>query len=144
MNPLLTAIAAAVSGAACFALAWQLQAGNISEIQLGYANERIAVQHSIRTALEANTRQVAAAQTGSAKRNVRVRVDSDRAGNAGNGLRLASATMRTNEVDPATCDSIVAAFDTVVATSSEFIQDVARDADQCHSDLQLIQESWPK
>ena len=140
----LSIAAALISSIAGFALAWQLQGHQITKLKLEQADERIAIQRAARATLEANQRQVAAAQTGSAKRNVRVRVDSDRAGNAGNGLRLASATLRTNEVDPATCDSIVAAFDTVVATSSEFIQDVARDADQCHSDLQLIQESWPK
>ena len=142
---IVAAIAAAVSGVAGFGLAWQLQAGNISEIQLGYANERLAVSDSIVTALEANTRQVASAQAASTVRNVRVRVDADRAGNAGNGLRLAStAAVRTATDDPATCNSIIAAYGAVATASSDFIERVSRDADQCHSDLQMIQEAWPK
>jgi hypothetical protein len=89
--------------------------------------------------------QVAAAQAASAKRSVRVRVDSDRSRNAGNGLRLTStAAVRASEADPAACNSIIAAYDAVVAASSEFIQRMARDADQCHSDIQLMQEAWPK
>ena len=141
----LSIIAAAISAAAGFGLAWQLQAGNISEIQLGYANEREAVQHSIRTALEANQRQVAAAQTDAAKRNVRVRVDADGSRNAGLGLRIAStAAVRTANDDPSTCGAIIAAYSAVVAASSDFIERVARDADQCHSDVQLMQDAWPK
>jgi hypothetical protein len=62
-----------------------------------------------------------------------------------NGLRLTStAAVRASEADPAACNSIIAAYDSVVAASSEFIQQMARDADQCHSDIQLMQEAWPK
>ena len=142
---LTTAIAAVVAGAAGFGLAWQLQAGNISEINLGAANERIAIQRAARQTLERATRQIEAAQAGAAKRNVRVRVDSDHTGNAAGGLRIAStATVRTAEADPSTCNSIIAAYSAVATASSDFIERVARDADQCHSDLQLIQEAWPK
>lgn len=142
---LTTAIAAVVAGAAGFGLAWQLQAGNISEINLGAANERIAIQRAARQTLERVTGQIATAQTAARKRDVRVRVDSDRAGNAGNGLRLAStAAVRTAEADPTTCNSIITAYSAVATASSDFIERVARDADQCHSDLQLIQEAWPK
>jgi hypothetical protein len=89
--------------------------------------------------------QVATAQAASAKRTVRVRVDADRSRNAAGGLRLAStAAVRTAEADPGTCNSIIAAYDAVVAASSGFIQRVSTDADQCHSDLQLIQEAWPQ
>lgn len=138
-------ITSMIGSAAGFALAWQLQAGNISELKLGHTNERSAVNESIRTALEANTRQVAAAQAASARRNVRVRVDSDQSSTSGDGLRDASAaTTRTSEDYTDACRAIVSAYDTVVAASSGFIQEVARDADQCHSDLQLMQEAWPK
>lgn len=142
---LASAIAAAVAGVAGFGLAWQLRAGNISEIQLEHANERIAIQRAARQTLERVTGQIATAQVAARKRDVRVRVDSDRAGNAGNGLRLAStATVRSAADDPDACNSIIAAYDAVVAEGSEFIREVAASADQCHSDLQTLTESWPK
>lgn len=142
---LTTAIAAAVAGAAGFGLAWQLQAGNISELNLEHANERISIQRTARATIERNMSQNATAQTDSAKRSVRVRVDSDGSRNAGNGLRLTStATVRASEDFTDACRAIVAAYDSVVAASSDFIQDVARDADQCHSDIQLMQDAWPQ
>lgn len=141
----LTPIIVAVSIALGFGGAWSLRGHQIDKLELSHANERIEVQASIATALAANQRQVAAAQTGAAKRNVRVRVDADRAGNAAGGLRLATeATVRTVEADPAACDTVVAAYSAVVATSSDFIRAVSADADQCHSDLTLMTEAWPK
>ena len=140
-----TPVIVAISLALGFGGAWSLRGHQIDKLKLEQAHEREAVQHSIRTALEANQRQVAAAQTGSAKRSVRVRVDSDGSRNAGNGLRLAStAAVRTATDDPATCNSIIAAYGAVATASSDFIERVARDADQCHSDVELMQEAWPK
>jgi hypothetical protein len=147
MNPtlIIALVSAIVSGLAGFGLAWQLQAGNITKQELNHAQERIEIQRAARATLERSMSQVAAAQAASAKRSVRVRVDSDRSRNAGNGLRLTStAAVRASEADPAACNSIIAAYDSVVAASSEFVQRVARDADQCHSDIQLMQEAWPK
>ena len=141
----LSIIAAAISAAAGFGLAWQLQAHQITKQDLSHANERIATARASRTALEANQRQVAAAQTDAAKRNVRVRVDADGSRNAAGGLRIAStAAARTANDDPSTCGAIIAAYSAVVAASSDFIERVARDADQCHSDVQLMQDAWPK
>jgi hypothetical protein len=60
-------------------------------------------------------------------------------------LRIASvATVRAAADDPSTCNSIIAAYDAVVSASADFIRDVSRDADQCHSDVQMMQEAWPK
>lgn len=141
----LTLITTTIAAAAGFALAWNLQAHQITKQELTHANERITIQRAARQTLERYQATLAEAQADSAKRNVRVRTDSDRAGDSGNGLRLTStAAVRTATDDPAACSSIVAAYGSVVTESSEFIQAVAADADQCHSDLQLMQESWPK
>jgi preprotein translocase subunit SecF len=138
-------VSAIVSGIAGFALAWQLQTGNIAKLELEQKDERISIQRAARTTLERSMSQVAAAQAASANRNVRVRVDSDRAGNAGNGLRLASTSaVRAAEDFTDACRAVIAAYDTVVATGSGLLREVARAADQCDSDLQLIQEAWPK
>ena len=138
-------ITSAIAATAGFSLAWNLQAHQITKMELTHANERISIQRSARQTLERVTSQIAQAQTDSAKRSVRVRVDSDGSRNAGNGLRLAStATVRASEDFTDACRSIIAAYDSVVTASSDFIQDVARDADQCHSDIQLMQEAWPQ
>jgi hypothetical protein len=147
MNPtlIIALVSAIVSGLAGFGLAWQLQAGNITKQELNHAQERIEIQRAARATLERSMSQVAAAQAASAKRSVRVRVDSDGSRNAGNGLRIAStSSARAAFDDPTACNSVIAAYDSVVAASSEFIQQMARDADQCHSDIQLMQEAWPK
>ena len=141
----LTVIASLISAAAGAALAWQLQAHQIVKLELEQSNERMSIQRAARATLERNMSQNAAAQTDSAKRSVRVRVDSDGSRNAGNGLRLTSAAaVRTSEDFTDACRAIVAAYDSVVTASSDFIQDVARDADQCHSDIQLMQDAWPQ
>lgn len=141
----ITLIATIVSAAAGFAVAWNLQAHQITKQELNHANERISIQRAARATIERVTSQIATAQAASAVRNVRVRVDSDRSRNAGNGLRdTSAAAVRTITSDPAACNAVIAAYDSVVAASSEFIQDVARSADQCHSDLEMMAEAWPK
>lgn len=145
MTLILSAIAAIAAGAVGFGLAWQLQAGNITQLELDHANERITIQRAARQTFERYQAALTEAQADSAKRNVRVRTDADGAGNAGNGLRITStATVRAAADDPATCNSIISAYDAVVAASEEFIREVARDADQCHSDIKLMADAWPK
>ena len=142
---LTTAIAAALAGAAGFGLAWQLQAGNISELELNHANERIAVQTSIATALEENTRQIAAAQAASTKRTVRIRADVRAAGDAGNGLRLTTATtLRAAAESTDTCPVATAAIAAVFDQCVGELQTLAERADGHVSDIQTLTESWPK
>jgi len=141
----LTPVIVAISLALGFGGAWSLRGHQIDKLKLEDANERISIQRAARATIERVTGQIATAQVAARKRDVRVRTDSDRTGNAAGGLRIAStAAVRTVTSDPAACNAVIAAYDSVATASSEFIQRVARDADQCHSDLQLIQESWPK
>lgn len=149
MNPLLIrvalwAAALSIAGLAGFGLAWQLQDGTIAKIKLEQANERINIQRVARATIERIIGNIAAAQTKAAVRNVRVLADADNSRNAGNGLRIAStATVRSAEDFTDACRSIIGAYDTVVETGSNLLREVARAADQCDSDLQLIQEAWP-
>jgi len=141
----LALITSLIGAAAGFGLAWQLQAHQITKMELQNANERIAVARATRATLERNQSQIATAQAAAAKRNVRIRTAAGAAGDAGNGLRITStATVRSAEADPSSCNSIIAAYSAMVTTGSEFIQEVARDADQCHSDLQLMTDAWTK
>lgn len=140
-----TFLAAIVSATASAVVTWNLQAHQITKMELTHAHERIAAARASRAALERAAGQVAQAQVNSASRGVRNRDAAAGAASSGNGLRVAStATVRSAEDFTDACRSIIATYDTVVATGSEFIQEVAASADQCHSDLQLVQEAWPK
>lgn len=142
---LTSAIAAAVAGVAGFGLAWQLQNGTISELNLKAANERISSARVARATIERTSNAVMQAQNAAAGRAVVLRRESDAAGFSGNGLRSTStATVRASEDFTDACRSIIAAYDSVVATGSDLLREVARDADQCGSDLQMIQEAWPR
>lgn len=88
----LTAIAAAVSAALSFGLAWQPQAHNILKINLEHSDAIIQQQRGARAAIERATTQVIAAQNAAATRNARIAADAGRAADAGNGLRATSTT----------------------------------------------------
>jgi len=78
-------------------------------------------------------------------RTVVINRDSDRARSVGNGLRVtAASTVRTATDDPYACAAIVAAYGTILAEGSEFIQEVAGAADQCVSDITTLTQAWPK
>ena len=145
MSPTLTLIAASVSAALGFGSAWQLQAGNITKINLDAANERIAIQRAARTNAERQTAQLATAQSNAAGRAVVLRGHVRSAAIVGDGLRVKTVdAVRTANDDPTTCNAIVSAYGAVVDSSSRFIQDVSADADRCHIDLELMRESWPR
>ena len=145
MNPALTLIAASIAAILGFGTAWQLQAGNITQLELKAANERIAIQRASRQVIERQTAQLATAQSNAAGRAVVLRRDVRSAALVGDGLRIKTAdAVRSANDDPATCNTIVAAYSAVVDSSSRFIQDVSADADRCHIDLELMRESWPR
>ena len=146
MNPtlIITAVIAAMAAMAGFGAAWQLQAANITQLTLEHANERIATQDSIRTALEANTRQVAAAQSGAARRGIGNRAAADRAAAAGNGLRVQTASVvRTAATDPATCTHATTALATVFDQCAAELATLGATADRHASDIQTLTDSWP-
>ena len=74
-----------------------------------------------------------------------LRRESDASATELDGLRNASANaLRAAASDLATCNRVAAAYGVVVNEAGAFAQDVARDADQCHSDIQTLKEAWPR
>jgi len=139
----LTAAVTAFGGG--FWAAWEVQAANITTLELNHANERIAIQRQARATLERNMSSVSAAQVQAKSRNKRLGADRVSAADSGNGLRGASAaTSRAAASDSAACDRALAAHDLVLSESIEFIREVARDVDQCLSDNQTLTDSWPR
>jgi len=139
----LTAAVTAFGGG--FWAAWEVQAANITTLELNHANERIAIQRQARATLERNMSAVSAAQVQAKSRNKRLGADRVSAADSGNGLRSASAaTSRAAAGDSAACDRALAAHDLVLSEGIEFIHEVAGTADQCLSDNQTLTDSWPK
>ncbi len=139
---LMAAVAGFLTGAG---LAWQLQAGNITEMELNHANERMAIQRAARATLERSMSQVAAAQAAAAKRSVRVRVDSAGSRNAAGGLRIATeAAVRSAADDPATCSHTAASLGELFTESITAYRELAETADRHASDIQLMQDAWQK
>ena len=75
----LTIAASLIASIAGFTLAWQLQAGNITQLELDHANERITQQRAARQAIERTTSAVIKAQNDAAGRAVVLRRDADAA-----------------------------------------------------------------
>jgi hypothetical protein len=141
----ITLIAAAVAAAMGFGAAWQLQAGNISEIKLEHANERIAIQRAARTTIERTTGAVIAAQNAAASRAVVLRRDADAARTAADGLR--------DDIDIATraaatsldaCHLTATAYGRLLIASTAAYRGLAEVCDRHVQDVRTLTEAWPK
>jgi hypothetical protein len=142
---LTTAIAAAVAGAAGFGLAWQLQAGNISEINLERANERISIQRAARATIERTTGAVIAAQNAAASRAVVLRRDADAARTAADGLRddlTAIGSAAASSIDAR--NRHAATVSELLVESASLNRELAQACDGHASDVRTLMEAWPK
>ena len=111
MNLYFTLASYAVATASGFAVAWQLQAGTISDIHLEAAHELLQSQADARDEAERRIAQVTAAQNSAQTRLRAVVADRGRADLVGNGLRLTTAeTVRTAAENPAACPARAAAI----------------------------------
>ena len=141
----LALVGAAIAGAAGFGVAWRLQSANIAEMEIQSANTRIAAAYVARKAIERATSNVIQAQNAATDRMVVLHRDADLARSGLAGLRAQSAeSLRAASASLDACRSVVAAHGVVLAESAGTIQEVARDADQCFSDLALMQGAWPR
>ena len=141
----LTIIAGAVAGVVGFGLAWTLQAGNITQINLDAANDRIALQRTARTNLERYASQLATAQANATNRGVVLRRAADRTRDVGDGLRIKTAdAVRIAASDPAACADRAAALGVVFGEAVTELTEMAGRADRHASDAQTLIEAWPK
>ena len=141
----LTIISGAISGVIGFGLAWTLQSGNITQMELDNANERIAIQRTARQTLERHMQTVATAEASAAVRVNRNRADAGRAGDSGLGLRIASAdTVRAANADTATCLASVAKYDELLNEVVGAGGRMAVEADGWENSALKLHEAWPK
>ena len=103
MNLYFTLASYAVAAASGFAVAWQLQAGTISDIHLEAAHELMQQQADARDEAERRIAQVTAAQNSAQTRLRAVVADRERTDVVGSGLRDTTAALRAGNGDPATC-----------------------------------------
>ncbi len=145
----LTLIAALVSAAFAGAIGWgsatYIYSARITELELTYANERIAIQRSARATFERYSSQITTAQNEAASRAAVLRRDADSARSELERLRdSSSAAVRASADSPATCSASVTAFDVVFAECSSRLVALAADADQCVNENQALIGGWPK
>ena len=141
----LTIISGAVAGIAGFGLAWQLQAGNITQLELDQSNERSSIQRTARTTLERHMQTVEAAETSAAVRVTRNRADAGRASDSGSGLRIASSdTVRAANADTATCLASVAKYDELLNEVVGAGGRMAVEADGWENSALKLHEAWPR
>ena len=134
MNLYITLASYAVAAASGFAVAWQLQAGTISDIHLEAAHEIMQQQADARDEAERRIAQVTAAQNSAQTRLRGVATERSRADLVGNGLRITTAeTVRTAAENPAACADHAATLGIVFDQCSARLVEVAEDADRWSS-----------
>ena len=138
-------ISAALAGAGGFWAAWEIQAANITQMELSHANERIAIQRASRATLERNMSAVSVAQSKAADRVRRAALDSARAADAIDSLRTASASaLRSAAGDLEACTRSLATHSVVLGQCSGRLVEVGKDADDWASHGITLQDAWPK
>jgi hypothetical protein len=141
----ITLIATIVSAAAGFAVAWNLQAHQITKQELNHANERISIQRAARATIERTSNAVIQAQNNAASRVAVHRLAAADARGAVERLR--------DELDVATraANTSFDACTVAAATTSGLLHQCAAryselaDKAQGHvSDVRTLMEAWPK
>jgi hypothetical protein len=141
----ITLIATIVSAAAGFAVAWNLQAHQITKQELNHANERISIQRAARATIERTSNAVIQAQNNAATRAVVLRRDADAARAAADSLRddidVASRAAATS-LDA--CTVTATTYGRLLIASTEEYRKLAADCSVHVSDIRTLVEAWPK
>ena len=140
-----TIITSLVSAIAGFAVAWNLQAHQLTKQELNHANERIAIQRASRAALERNTGAVIAAQNAAAARVAVIKRESDATRASADGLRGdLDITRRAAETSIDACNRYSNTVSQLLVASSTVNRQLAQACDGHVSDLQTLMQAWPK
>lgn len=142
---LTSAIAAAVAGVAGFGLAWQLQNGTISELNLKAANERISAARVARATIERTSNAVIKAQNDAAGRVAVIKRNSDSLRVSVDGLRDdLDVTRRAAASTIDACNRHAATVSGLLITSATRYRELAQTCDGHVSDVKTLIDSWPK
>ena len=142
---LTSAISAAIAGAAGFWLAWQLQAGNITQLKLEHANERITQGRAARVVADRQQNTIIAAQNAAAGRAVAMRRDDAGLRTVVDGLRDdLDVTRRAAGTVIDACNRHAATVSQLLVESATVNRELAQAADGHASDVRTLSEAWPK
>ena len=138
-------ITSSIAATAGFALAWNLQAHQITKLTLEHANERISIQRAARATIERTSNAVIQAQNAAAGRAVVLRRDADAARTAVDGLlddldvtrRAAASTIDA-------CNRHAATVSGLLITSATRYRELAQACDGHVSDVKTLIDAWPK
>jgi len=124
-----------------FGLAWQLQAGNITEIELKATNDQLSLQRENLKAAEGYTEKLAAIQKRSTVRASKLRVRIASATNAGNGLRITTqdSVLKARQ-DSTVCSDTATTLGELLTTVSAERRELAEAADRHVIDIQALIE----
>jgi hypothetical protein len=138
-------VSAIVSGIAGFALAWQLQAGNITQLKLEHANERITQGRAARVVADRQQNTIIAAQNAAAGRAVAMRRDDAGLRTVVDGLRDdLDVTRRAAGTVIDACNRHAATVSQLLVESATVNRELAQAADGHASDVRTLSEAWPK
>jgi hypothetical protein len=141
----ITLIVSTVAAAAGFAVAWNLQAHQITKQELNHAQERIEIQRAARVVADRASTAVIVAQNNAATRGAVLRRDADAARTAASGLRddldIASRAAATS-LDA--CTVTATTFGRLLIASTEEYRKLAADCSVHVSDIRTLVEAWPK
>ena len=136
-----------------FLAAWQLQGLRLDALTVDFGKYRNQVEQQAVEARQAALKQQAAwlqekedALNAAQERETKLKKDLAAAQSAARGLRddLAALRDRLSESSAEACRIYVGTLSDVLAECSERYSAVAGVADQCVSDVQTLNEAWPK
>lgn len=143
MNPLI--ISVVIACATGFGAAWQIQAGRMDSFKLEQANVRIEKDRAYRAQAERHIATVATTQASAAKRVAAMAGVSD--SNRTELQRLQSQSAESLRAAAGSLDACLASAHALSVVSNQCADrysTLARDAQGHVSDIQTLQESWPK
>jgi hypothetical protein len=138
-------ITSAIAATAGFALAWNLQAHQITKMELTHANERISIQRTARATIERTSNAVIQAQNAAAGRVAVIKRNADSLRVSVDGLRDdldVTARAAASTIDA--CNRHAATVSKLLIESATVNRELAQACDGHASDVRTLMEAWPK
>ncbi len=140
-----TLISAAVALACGFGAAWQIRGAQITQLELDYANTRIAQQKTARATIERTTTTLIKAQNNASTRAIEQRRTAALADTEHQRLLNAIAdALRDTHTTLDACTERATAIGGLLAECSSSYKELGTKADRHVSDLKTLSEAWPK
>jgi hypothetical protein len=138
-------ITSAIAATAGFALAWNLQAHQITKMELTHANERISIQRAARATIERTSNAVIKAQNDAAGRVAVIKRNADSLRVSVDGLRDdLDVTARAAATSIDACTVAARTTSELLAVCADRYSELAGKAEGHVSDIRTLVDAWPK